>query len=86
MTTSLSEGILTFHALPSLSPLPAHTYPSLKGITAFSLDDDEMLGGGSPTMMHICVIRRRTVQILRITNEGVTTIRVSHISLLFRGG
>lgn len=73
-----TEGILTFHSLPSLNPLPVHSFPSMKGVTTFSLDEEELAGGGSKNSMHICAIKRRTMHVLLVTNEGVTTIKVSY--------
>ncbi|KAL8283319.1 hypothetical protein RQP46_005729 [Phenoliferia psychrophenolica] len=79
----LSEGILTFHAInPSLAALPVHSFPAMKGVTTFSLDEDELSGGGAPDAMHVCAIKRRTVHLLRVTNEGVTHLK----DLPLRGG
>lgn len=69
-------GILTFHAIPSLAALPVHIFPAMKGVTTFALDEDELSGGGAPDAMHVCAIKRRTVHLLRVTNEGVTHIKV----------
>ncbi|KAM0748698.1 hypothetical protein T439DRAFT_70364 [Meredithblackwellia eburnea MCA 4105] len=71
----LSEGVLTFHSLPTLTALNVHQFPSMKGVSTFSLDEDELAGGGAPDAMHVCAIKRRRVHILRVTNEGVTPIR-----------
>lgn len=73
----MTEGLLTFHSLPSLAPLPVQAFPSMKGVVAFSLDEDELSGGGTREAMHICAIRRRAVFILRVTREGVTAVGVS---------
>lgn len=71
-----TEGILTFHAIPSLAALPVHIFPAMKGVTTFALDEDELSGGGAADAMHVCAIKRRTVHLLRVTNEGVTHIKV----------
>ncbi|GAA5956387.1 hypothetical protein JCM21900_000171 [Sporobolomyces salmonicolor] len=71
----LSEGVMTFHSLPALTPLNVHQFPALRGIATFSLDEDELAGGGGPESMQICAIKRRSVHWLRITNEGITSIK-----------
>ncbi|GAA5872000.1 hypothetical protein JCM1840_004768 [Sporobolomyces johnsonii] len=78
----LSEGVMTFHSLPALAPLDVHQFPALRGIATFSLDEDELAGGGAPDSMQICAIKRRSVHWLRITNEGITSIK----DLPLRGG
>lgn len=77
--TRLPEGILTFHSLPSLVPLPVQSFPAMKGVTTFSLDEDELAGGGSPEAMHVCAIKRRTVHLLRVTMGGVTHVKVGQL-------
>ncbi|ORY74073.1 hypothetical protein BCR35DRAFT_293491 [Leucosporidium creatinivorum] len=87
----LSEGILTFHSLSSLTPLSVHAFPALRGVRTFSLDQDELAGGGSPDAMHICAITKRTLHLLKVTNEGVTRLKDlplpggAFISVLRRG-
>ncbi|GAA5852101.1 hypothetical protein JCM9279_005057 [Rhodotorula babjevae] len=71
----LSEGVLTFHALPALAPLNVHTFPSVRGVSTFALDEDELAGGGQPDAMHVCVFKRRTVHWLRITNDGISSVK-----------
>ncbi|KAK4052008.1 hypothetical protein OIO90_004538 [Microbotryomycetes sp. JL221] len=71
----LSEGIMTFHSLPSLTPLSVHQFPAVRGCTTFSLDEQELAGGGGIDAMHICVVRRRSIHLLRVTNEGVTQLK-----------
>ncbi|GAA6015822.1 hypothetical protein JCM10207_008808 [Rhodosporidiobolus poonsookiae] len=78
----LSEGVLTFHALPNLNPLPVSQFPAIKGVAAFALDEDELAGGGQPESMQVCVTKRRTVHWLRVTNEGISSIK----DLPLRGG
>jgi hypothetical protein len=75
---------LTFHSLSSLAPLSVHAFPAMRGVTTFSLDEDELAGGGSPDAMHICAIKRRTVHLLKVTNEGITHLKVSQRSVLTR--
>lgn len=77
LTRALPEGLLTFHSLPSLASLSVHSFPAMKGVTTFSLDEDELAGGGTPDVMHVCAIKRRTVHLLRVTKDGVTSIKVS---------
>jgi hypothetical protein len=77
--TDFIEGLLTFHSLPSLAPLPLSAFPSVKGVVAFSLDEDEVAGGGARDAVHICVVKRRTVYILRVTKNEVTIVGVSGI-------
>ncbi|KAI5477112.1 TGF beta receptor associated protein [Pseudohyphozyma bogoriensis] len=71
----LSEGLMTFHSLPTLAPLPVHAFPAMKGVTTFALDDAELVGGGSPGAVHICAIKRRSVHLLKVTNDGVTQLK-----------
>ena len=66
-----------------MTPLPVQSFPAMKGVVTFSLDEDELNGAGDPNFMHLCAIRKRTVHVLRITNEGVSTIRVILRFLLF---
>lgn len=72
-----AEGVLTFHALPSLSPLPVQAYPALRGVTTFSLDSDELNEGGKAGSARICAFKKRTVHLIRVTNDGATHVRVS---------
>lgn len=67
---------MTFHSLSSLTPLSVHAFPALRGVRTFSLDQDELAGGGSPDAMHICAITKRTLHLLKVTNEGVTRLKV----------
>ncbi|TNY19371.1 hypothetical protein DMC30DRAFT_448017 [Rhodotorula diobovata] len=71
----LSEGVMTFHALPSLAPLGVHHFPSVRGVATFALDEDELDGRGAPDTMHVCVFKRRTVHWLRVTNDGITSVK-----------
>ncbi|GAA5939746.1 hypothetical protein JCM3775_001615 [Rhodotorula graminis] len=71
----LSEGVLTFHALPALAPLNVHAFPSVRGVSTFALDEDELAGRGAPDAMHVCVFKRRTVHWLRITNDGISSVK-----------
>ncbi|KAM0786374.1 hypothetical protein ACM66B_001842 [Microbotryomycetes sp. NB124-2] len=71
----LSEGILTFHALPTLTPLNVHTFPAVRGCISFSLDEAELAGGGDIDSMHICVVRRRSIQLLKVTNQGISQLK-----------
>ncbi|KAK4698396.1 vacuolar protein sorting-associated protein 3, partial [Phenoliferia sp. Uapishka_3] len=82
MAVILSEGILTFHSMPNLTPLSVHSFPAMKGVTTFSLDEDELSGGGREDAMHLCAIKRRTVHLLKVTKEGVTHVK----DLPLRGG
>ncbi|SGZ31858.1 BQ5605_C042g12021 [Microbotryum silenes-dioicae] len=82
MAVILSEGILTFHALPSLAPLSVHSFPALRGVTTFALDEDELSGGGEPNSMRLCAIKRRSVNVLRVTCDGLSQLR----DLPLRGG
>lgn len=75
--SSTAEGLLTFHSLPSFAPLPVAAFPSVKGVVALSLNEDEIAGGGSRDAMHICVVKRRTIYILRVMRDGLTIIGVS---------
>ncbi|GAA5867831.1 hypothetical protein JCM8547_003390 [Rhodosporidiobolus lusitaniae] len=91
----LSEGVLTFHSLPSLSLLPASSFPAIKNVTTFSLDEDELAGHGSTgaagEAMQLCVIKRKTIHWLRVTNEGLSIIKDlplrggAHVSILRSG-
>ncbi|SCV74998.1 BQ2448_8027 [Microbotryum intermedium] len=78
----LSEGILTFHALPSLTPLSVHSFPALRGVTTFALDEDELSGGGDPDSMRLCAVKRRSVHVLKVTRDGLSQVR----DLPLRGG
>ncbi|GAA5904811.1 hypothetical protein JCM8208_001362 [Rhodotorula glutinis] len=71
----LSEGVLTFHALPTLAPLNVHAFPSVRGVSTFALDEDELAGRGAPDALHVCVFKRRTVHWLRITNDGISSVK-----------
>ncbi|SCZ87760.1 BZ3500_MvSof-1268-A1-R1_Chr2-3g05228 [Microbotryum saponariae] len=82
MAVILSEGILTFHALPSLAPLSVHSFPALRGVTTFALDEDELSGGGEPDSMRLCAIKRRSVNVLRVMRDGLSQVR----DLPLRGG
>ncbi|GAA6028594.1 hypothetical protein JCM8097_007301 [Rhodosporidiobolus ruineniae] len=78
----LSEGIMTFHSLPALTPLNVQSFPSIRGVATFAVDENELAGGGSPDAMHVVAIKRRTVHWLKVTNEGVTSVK----DLPLRGG
>ncbi|GAA6055225.1 hypothetical protein JCM3770_000723 [Rhodotorula araucariae] len=72
----LAEGVMSFHAFPSLAPLNVHQFPSVRGVSTIALDEDELAGGGvSRDAMHICVFKRRTVHWIRVTNEGISSVK-----------
>ncbi|BGP41415.1 hypothetical protein JCM10449v2_005395 [Rhodotorula kratochvilovae] len=72
----LSEGVVSFHAFPSLAPLNVHQFPSVRGVSTIALDEDELAGGGvSGDAMHVCVFKRRTVHWLRVTNDGISSVK-----------
>ncbi|GAA6019435.1 hypothetical protein JCM8202_001808 [Rhodotorula sphaerocarpa] len=71
----LSEGVLTFHALPNLTPLDVNRFPAIRGIVTFAVDEDDLAGGGNSSTMHMCAIKRRRMHWIRVTNEGVTSIK-----------
>ncbi|KAK4050303.1 hypothetical protein OIV83_003624 [Microbotryomycetes sp. JL201] len=71
----LSEGILAFHSMPTLTPLNVHSFPAVRGCITFSLDEAELAGGGDVDSMHICVVRRRSIQLLKITSQGVSQLK-----------
>ncbi|GAA5906255.1 hypothetical protein JCM6882_006088 [Rhodosporidiobolus microsporus] len=88
----LCEGQLTFHSLPLLAPLPASSFPTIKGVMSFALDEDELAagvghggeetGGGEKKGMQIVVVKRKTVHWLRVTSDGIERIK----DLPLRGG
>ncbi|GAA5879657.1 hypothetical protein JCM3774_002398 [Rhodotorula dairenensis] len=71
----LSEGVLTFHTLPNLAPLDVNRFPAIRGIVTFAVDEDDLAGGGSPDTMHMCAIKRKRMHWIRITDDGVTSIK-----------
>ncbi|GAA5972182.1 hypothetical protein JCM11641_002531 [Rhodosporidiobolus odoratus] len=71
----LSEGVLSFHTLPLLAPLNTQHFPSIRGVSTFALDEDELAGGGEPNAMKLVIAKRKTVHWLRVTNEGVTSVK-----------
>ncbi|BGP17675.1 hypothetical protein JCM10213v2_005713 [Rhodosporidiobolus nylandii] len=78
----LSEGVLSFHSLPSLAPLNLQQFPSIRGVATFAIDEDELAGGGEPNAMNLVAFKRRTIHWLRITNEGIASVK----DLPLRGG
>ncbi|GAA5825001.1 hypothetical protein JCM11251_006058 [Rhodosporidiobolus azoricus] len=88
----LSEGQLTFHSLPLLAALPASSFPTIKGVMSFALDEDELAAGVNDADeegqgegkkgMHLVVIKRKTVHWLRVTKDGLERIK----DLPLRGG
>ncbi|GAA5933539.1 uncharacterized protein JCM15063_001342 [Sporobolomyces koalae] len=74
----LSEGILTFHSLPTLEPLNVHQFPSVRGVVTFSLDEDDgstQKGSSRDPRMQLVAIKRRSIHWCSISNEGITTIK-----------
>lgn len=67
---------MTFHALPNLTPLDVNRFPAIRGIVTFAVDEDDLAGGGNSSTMHMCAIKRRRMHWIRVTNEGVTSIKV----------
>lgn len=74
----LTEGVLTFHSLASLAPLSVQQFPAMKGVTTFSVDEDELAGGGKEGEMHVCAIKRKTMYMIRVTKEGASIVRVGN--------
>lgn len=71
---------MTFHALPGLAPLDVHNFPAVRGVVTLAVDEDELSsvsGGGSDSnVMHMCVVKRRRMHWLKVTNEGIVNLKV----------
>lgn len=72
-----TEGVLTFHSLPNLTPLDVSRFPAIRGIVTFAVDEDDLAGGGSPDFMHMCAIKRKRMHWIRVSNDGVVSLKVS---------
>lgn len=68
--------MLTFHALPNLAPLDVNRFPAIRGIVTFAVDEEDLAGGGNPEVMHMCAIKRKRMHWIRISEGGVTSIKV----------
>lgn len=49
----------------------------MKGVTTFSVNEDELAGGGKEGEMHVCAIKRKTMYMIRVTKESASIVRVS---------
>ena len=80
---SVAEGVLSFYSLPTLSPLTGPAFTPLRGVSTFALDEAVLATGGY-TQIHLVIIKRKTLQLLNVTPQGVTLVRVSHHRRPFR--
>ncbi|BGP33373.1 hypothetical protein JCM10296v2_005173 [Rhodotorula toruloides] len=71
----LSEGVMTFHALPGLAPLNVHSFPAVRGVVTLAVDEEELSSSSDSTVMHMCVIKRRRMHWLKVTNEGIQSLK-----------
>ena len=42
----------------------------------FAVDEEDLAGGGNPEVMHMCAIKRKRMHWIRISEGGVTSIKV----------
>uniref|UniRef100_A0A0K3C490 BY PROTMAP: gi/472583522/gb/EMS21155.1/ TGF beta receptor associated protein [Rhodosporidium toruloides NP11] gi/647396884/emb/CDR39543.1/ RHTO0S04e06238g1_1 [Rhodosporidium toruloides] n=1 Tax=Rhodotorula toruloides TaxID=5286 RepID=A0A0K3C490_RHOTO len=71
----LSEGVMTFHALPGLAPLNVHNFPAVRGVVTLAVDEEELSSSSDSAAMHMCVIKRRRMHWLKVTNEGIQNLK-----------
>ncbi|BGP09381.1 hypothetical protein JCM10049v2_005249 [Rhodotorula toruloides] len=71
----LSEGVMSFHTLPGLAPLNVHNFPAVRGVVTLAVDEEELSNSSDSAVMHTCVIKRRRMHWLKVTNEGIQSLK-----------
>lgn len=67
---------MTFHALPGLAPLNVHNFPAVRGVVTLAVDEEELSNSSDSAVLHMCVIKRRRMHWLKVTNEGIQSLKV----------
>ncbi|GAA5907483.1 uncharacterized protein JCM6883_001219 [Sporobolomyces salmoneus] len=73
MAIILSDGILTFHSLPHLTPLNVHQFPSVRGVVSFSIDHSP--SSSSSSSLSLIVIKRRTIHHFQLLPSGLESLK-----------
>lgn len=77
MRLILAEGVLSFYSLSTLSPLTGPGFAPLRGVSTFALDEAQLSSPNPFTSIQLVIIKRKTLQLLNFTKEGVNPVRVS---------
>lgn len=84
----LSEGALTFHSITDLQPYPASSFPTIRGVSAVTLDENsyqsENIESGQPDVL-MCVIKKKSILLYLLSMSGLRQVHeVPFISAAFQ--
>lgn len=77
------ESAITYYSLPEFQSIDSSTssaFPRIKGVASVVLDDEEILRQGGMDgqgMVSLCVVKRRSLLLLKCAREGCSQIKVS---------
>ncbi|EGG05431.1 uncharacterized protein MELLADRAFT_88075 [Melampsora larici-populina 98AG31] len=84
MAVILSEGAVSFHSINDLDPLPG--FPTIRGVSAVTLDEDTFDNLPQETDITMCVIKKKTIHLYYLQESGIQQIHeVSFTSAAFNG-
>lgn len=79
----IPESAVTFYSLPefqSIDSSNSSAFPRIKGVASVVLDDEEILRQGGMDgqgMVSLCVVKRRSLLLLKCARERCSQIKVS---------